>query len=450
MTSYEWGNDLNEGGPRRDGDGSNQGFLQHPAHLHPQTPRKSKRWIWVAIGVIIAVVLALGLGIGLTIGRKASTSADNKPPIPTPPGPKPPIAPPGDAGRPTILLAETKLATVHRDDTLGNDIHAVYYQSASGALMVSQWNSSTRAWNATNISAALDAVGRPIRPQNGTALAVDHPNGPVQGGTDDGFLVNVRYVSVADNPEYIVGPAAAAGAWTLGTLSNYAPPPVSKGSQMAAIYDGCASGCTGTSVFLYENASQELIVFKNVFGNRDWDQYRFEEFTSFRVVPEPGAALTMTRFTPSGERKEATGLRMYVDVSRQLQEYSWTGGDAQWVHTSKQWPLSDPDARDDTYHAPWISATSWNSTAGSGPKNILLALLFNNGSIVVHWLDEPTGSWATGFPSPTNVSALALNDNMRAYCVQNGQIREYDIDMSRPASWKFVSNVTSLATDGST
>ncbi|KAK0724189.1 hypothetical protein B0H67DRAFT_101018 [Lasiosphaeris hirsuta] len=330
MNSHAWGNDLSEGGPGPDGDGSNQVLFQH-SH---QAPRKSKRWIWITIGVILALGLGLGLGLGLTLGRRASSQADHEPPpIQTPPGPKPPIEPPGGAGAPAALLAETKLAAVHRDDALGNDIQAVYYQSGSGSLMVSQWNSSTRAWNATNVSAALDAVGRPIRPQNGTALAVDHPNGPVQGVPDDGFLVNVRYVSVADNPEYVVGPSAAAGAWTLGTLSNYAPPPVSKGSQMAAVYDGCAAGCTGASVFLYENSSQELIVFKNVFANRDWDQYGFEDFTGFRVVPEPGAALAMTRFTPTGERKEATGLRVYVDVSRQLQEYSWTGGDAQWVHS---------------------------------------------------------------------------------------------------------------------
>ncbi len=106
----------------------------------------------------------------------------------------------------------------------------------------------------------------------------------------------------------------------------------------------------------------------------------------------------------------------------------------------KQWSLQDPGQ--DAYKAPWLSATSWNSTAQSGWDNILLAMLFSNGSIVVHWLDGPSNQWHMGFPSPRNVSALALHGDLRAYCVEGGQIKEYRIDKTKPATWSLSGNVT--------
>ncbi|KAK5659309.1 hypothetical protein OQA88_1402 [Cercophora sp. LCS_1] len=442
--SYAYNGDIAEGG--RDDQPT-------PKHSHstepspPPAPKKSKKLWWFILAGLVILGVILGGALGGTLGRRSSNDSEKEgSQEPAPPSPAVPVGP---------LLGDTKLAATRWTDLLNNTNYAVFYQDRSGELTYSHWNSSTKKWNETSISGLMDAAGRPIKPLNGTALAVDNPNAPFSSG---GFFINIRYTSAANKPEYVVGPGP--DAWTLGTLANYGDPSsVTKGGQTAAVFDNCAEGCTGDSWFLYENDAQQLLVYRNQYGNRNWNWWPFENVTGYRVVPEPGAALAMTRFSPEGV-VSPKGLRIYVDVSRQLQEYTWNGTDTSWVHSelllllsfaaamltryplgTKQWPLSEPGEKE--YHAPWISATSWSPTgSGGGLENVLLTLLFNNGSVVVHWFDAPSLSWKTGFPTLVGVTALAVNADLRAYCVQEGQVREYNIDKTKPAAWTLVSNVT--------
>jgi len=60
-------------------------------------------------------------------------------------------------------------------------VRRVAFQGATGDIMLSQWNSSTNAWNVTNFTVVHvrdDPRGRLI-PRNGTSLSIVHSDDPV-------------------------------------------------------------------------------------------------------------------------------------------------------------------------------------------------------------------------------------------------------------------------------
>lgn len=72
----------------------------------------------------------------------------------------------------------------------------------------------------------------------------------------------------------------------------------------------------------------------------------------------------------------------------------------------------------------------------------LLTILFDNGTIAVHWQEAVNGSWHMGLAPPANVTAVAITHGLEAYCLVGGQVQEWEIDGSRPTSWTLTGNVT--------
>lgn len=60
----------------------------------------------------------------------------------------------------------------------------------------------------------------------------------------------------------------------------------------------------------------------------------------------------------------------------------------------------------------------------------------------MHWQESVGALWNMGFAPPTNVSALAVNFGLQAYCLTEGQIQEWEIDRLVPTKWTFTGNVT--------
>lgn len=92
----------------------------------------------------------------------------------------------------------------------------------------------------------------------------------------------------------------------------------------------------------------------------------------------------------------------------------------------------------DQYQPPHVDAVAYpSSNSSSSLDSILVTIPFENGTVAVQWQSPGGGeSWKTGFvSSPGNVTALAINADLKAYCLTNGQIVEYDVDGSDPTSW---------------
>lgn len=81
---------------------------------------------------------------------------------------------------------------------------------------------------------------------------------------------------------------------------------------------------------------------------------------------------------------------------------------------------------------------------GSGLDHTLITILFQSGSIVMHWQESLGGPWQMGLaPAEVNATAFALDYDLRAYSLSpGGLIQEWQIDGSDPTLWRLVSNVT--------
>lgn len=86
-----------------------------------------------------------------------------------------------------------------------------------------------------------------------------------------------------------------------------------------------------------------------------------------------------------------------------------------------------------------------NATGSTGSlDHTLITILFQNGTVVVHWQESLNGPWQMGLaPVEVNATALALDYNLRAYSLApDGVIQEWQIDWFDPTVWRSVSNVT--------
>lgn len=92
-------------------------------------------------------------------------------------------------------------------------------------------------------------------------------------------------------------------------------------------------------------------------------------------------------------------------------------------------------------------ATSYALSDGQPLNNVLIAIVYDNGTIGQHY-------WPVSQPeqyksaSPTNVqgvTALAIADD-RAYCIVGDKIKEYRISWSNPGLWTPVGDVPTTVT----
>lgn len=62
--------------------------------------------------------------------------------------------------------------------------------------------------------------------------------------------------------------------------------------------------------------------------------------------------------------------------------------------------------------------------------------------MAVHWQEVVDGPWQMGFAPPPSVTALAITQTLKAYCLSEGSIQEWDIDGPNPTFWTLANNVT--------
>ncbi|KUI59432.1 hypothetical protein VP1G_06704 [Cytospora mali] len=91
---------------------------------------------------------------------------------------------------------------------------------------------------------------------------------------------------------------------------------------------------------------------------------------------------------------------------------------------------------------PDVSVVTYANETGESLDRTLLTILFDNGTAVVHWQEAADGLWKMGIAPPTNMTALALTHDLKAYCLSGGRIQEWAIDGSDPTSWTSTGNVT--------
>lgn len=91
-----------------------------------------------------------------------------------------------------------------------------------------------------------------------------------------------------------------------------------------------------------------------------------------------------------------------------------------------------------------VAYANATDSGGQGLDHTLITILFQNGTVVVHWQESLDGPWQMGLaPTEVNATALALDYGLRAYSLSPGKIiQEWQIDRSDPTIWTLVSNVT--------
>lgn len=114
--------------------------------------------------------------------------------------------------------------------------------------------------------------------------------------------------------------------------------------------------------------------------------------------------------------------------------------------SNQQTPGSFEASLGDQVNPPDVAVVAYaDETGGSGGlDHILITILFQNGTVVLHWQESLDGPWQMGLAPPeVNATALALDYDLRAYSLSlGGTIQEWQIDGSDPTAWKLISNVT--------
>ncbi|KUI72269.1 hypothetical protein VM1G_07886 [Cytospora mali] len=341
------------------------------------------------------------------------------------------------------ILRTSKLsALIFQNENNDTDKSVFFQLSSSLAIMRARWNSSTTGWTFENVSQAMIDGGSSIYPKAGTPLVAVAPDA-VDTSDLSNFWVDLYFMSL-DMPYQIWSwsvpqtDPSKDQLWHQESLQNYQvifTTGFAKGTQLAAYRDQCAANCSDSTRLLYQGANSDLML-----GNssvRDWEEWNVTDLSRARepMLPalEMNSSIAMTRYSP-GPGIEPSGMKLYYDVSHRLEEYlladgSWTIGSFQ---ASLGGQVVPPD----------VSVVTYANETGESLDRTLLTILFDNGTAVVHWQEAVDGLWNMGIAPPTNMTALALTHDLKAYCLSGGQIQEWAIDGSNPASWTFIGNVT--------
>ncbi|KAK4182225.1 hypothetical protein QBC35DRAFT_188289 [Podospora australis] len=422
------------------------------------------------VGLFITVLVVLGAVLGgvlyTTLPKRSSDEAsnpitDSKLPKQSPTQSLPSTSVLSPTPTPSFgLLSNSKLAAGMYTDLVGNNVHAVFFQSNTGELMASRRDGNTGRWQVQSITAALFELGEGLLPMNGTPIAIDYPSFIVPAQTSEADFwwnpfLNLRFISIAERPAYVVGHQDWKE-WGTGETKHGSDATLKKlaqGGQMASVFVGCAKGCgTPFSFVLYPSlGGLDLVTLYNEFGKRSFSPPgSFNDLYPSGLRPKDGTGLAMTSYTPASSIASGpAGIRMYVDVIGTLREFVSDGGNST-VMKSGGW--KDGTLRSDLkgggtneYKSPWLSATSWSRTNDQRRENVLVTLLYSNGTVVLYWydVDPAVRAWRSGTPNVKNITALAVHGGLRAYCIRDGKIEEYEIDPANPAEWKLLGDVNS-------
>ncbi|KAJ4392344.1 hypothetical protein N0V93_005970 [Gnomoniopsis smithogilvyi] len=395
---------------------------------HRLSKRRRFAILMIAASIIIATILLASL-LGVFFSRHHS----NDPPA-------------TDA---FAILPNSQLAALTFQSVNDLTDKSVFFQlTSSHALMRARCNATTnQQWVFENVSQSMIDGGSAIFPKAGTPIVAVAPD-MVDAGDLSNFWIDVYFMSASNVPFQIwswstpqTDPSKDL-LWHQEGLQNYQvifTTGFAAGTQLAAYRDQCADGCSNNSKLLYQGANRDLMIADStVVDWMDWNVTDLSDDLAGRPqLPqlEMNSSIAVTRFSPStGE--DPVGMRMYYDVSHQLEEYLLINGT--WTNGSLQASLGDQST------PPQIAAVAFtNDTNDTSLDRTLLTVLFDNGTIAVHWQEPAATMWNVGFAPPTNVSALAVNFGLQAYCLIEGRIQEWQIDRFTPTDWTLIGNVTS-------
>lgn len=280
---------------------------------------KTVRNVLVVV-VIFVVIVVIATVLGVLLGRR---SADKK------------ETAPGQYD----ILSTSKLAAVAFQNEGNITDKSVFFQlSESLAIMRARWNSSDAGWTFENVSQSMTDGGSSIFARAGTPLtavapdAVDRDNLP-------NFWVDLYFLSRSNVPYQIwtwsvpqTDPSKDL-LWHQEGLQTYQvifTTGFARGTQLAAYRDQCAADrCSQDSRLLYQGANNDLMLASSPVQN--WMIWNVTNLSGADVpelrLPqlEMNSSLAVTRFSP-GPGVEPSGMRMYYDVSHQLEEYIFVNG----------------------------------------------------------------------------------------------------------------------------
>ncbi|CAN8097850.1 unnamed protein product [Discula destructiva] len=387
---------------------------------------KGRRIMVLCVAAIATVLLAVLLGVLLSRKHNAATPAADF----------------------FDILPTSKLAALTFQNVNNLTDKSVFFQiSTSHALMRARNNATTnQQWVFENISQSMIDGGSAIFPKPGTPIVAASPDA-VDTADLPNFWIDLYFLSPTNLPFQIWSwstPQTSPSKdllWHPEGLQNYQvifDTGFVSGTQLAVYRDQCVDGCSNSSRLLYQGANGDLMMGQSTVV--DWMSWNVTDLSSDEAgnpqLPqlELNSSLALTRYSPSKAQKPV-GMRMYYDVSHQLEEYLLLNGS--WSNGNLEASLGDQATPPD------VSAVAYTTEpGGTSLDRTLVTVLFDNGTIAVHWQEPLGASWSTGFAPPTNVSSLAVNFDLQAYCLTGDTIQEWEIDRLMPTKWAFVSNVT--------
>lgn len=285
---------------------------------------KTVRNVLVVV-VLFAVIVVVATVLGVMLGRRHEDKQD-------------------PAEGQYDILDTSKLAAVAFQNVGDITDKSVFFQdSGSLAIMRARWNDSNVGWQFENVSQSMTDGGSSIFPRAGTPLTAVAPDA-VDPNDLPRFWVDLYFMSLSNIPYQI---------WTWSTpqtdpskdllwhqegLQTYQvifTTGFAKGTQLAAYRDSCAADmCSQDSRLLYQGRNNDLMLASSPVQN--WMIWNVTNLSVDDVPQLPqlemNSSLAVTRFSPGpGPGAEPSGMRMYYDVSHQLEEYmfvngTWTNG----------------------------------------------------------------------------------------------------------------------------
>lgn len=243
------------------------------------------------------------------------------------------------------ILPTSQLAAVTFQNIGKLTDKSVFFQLASShALMRARRNATTpdQPWIFENVSQSMIAGGSAIFPKPGTPLVAVAPDA-VDAADLPNFWLDVYFLSTSNDPFQIwswstpqTDPAKDL-LWHQEGLQNYQvifDTGFAAGTQLAVYRDQCAGGCTNSSRLLYQGANGDLML--GVSAAATWMEWNVTDLSGDEAgrpqLPqlEMNSSMAVTRFSPAAG-EGPVGMRMYYDVSHQLEEYllvngTWTNG----------------------------------------------------------------------------------------------------------------------------
>lgn len=237
------------------------------------------------------------------------------------------------------ILDTSKLAAVAFQNEGNITDKSVFFQlSGSLAIMRARWNSSGAGWTFENVSQSMTDGGSSVFPRAGTPLTAVAPDA-VDRDDLPHFWIDLYFMSLSNVPYQIwtwsvpqTDPSKDL-LWHQEGLQTYQvifTTGFAKGTQLAAYRDQCAADlCSQDSRLLYQGANNDLMLASSPVQNwMIWNVTNLsgDEVPELRLPQlEMNSSLAVTRFSP-GPGAEPSGMRMYYDVSHQLEEYTFVNG----------------------------------------------------------------------------------------------------------------------------